>query len=70
MAAVKTAMQAVPIANIIAIMIRDYCGRVRVEIAEPNTPTDFRVAHADTFRRDRSSRFPAPTLFLIGNLIP
>lgn len=25
------------IANMIAVMIRDYCGRVGVEIAEPNT---------------------------------
>ena len=26
------------IANMIAVMIRDYCGRVGVEIAEPNAP--------------------------------
>ena len=27
------------IANMIAVMIRDYCGRVGVEIAEPSAPT-------------------------------
>jgi phosphopantetheinyl transferase len=65
-----TAIHAVPIANMIVTMMRDYCGQVGVEITEPSAPPDPRTEHADAFRRDRSNRFPIPTLFPLGHLFP
>jgi hypothetical protein len=38
------------IANMIAVMIRDYCGRVGVEIAEPSAPSAVRLPRAKSKR--------------------
>lgn len=40
------------IANMIAVMIRDYCGRVGVDIAEPGAP----IAHSKTAARAKKKK--------------
>lgn len=44
------------IANMIAVMIRDYCGRVGVEIAEPNNAPQKSQPRAKTARADSKAK--------------
>ena len=44
------------IANMIAVMIRDYCGRVGVEIAEPSAPSVVRQLPAKSTRAGAKSK--------------
>jgi len=44
------------IANMIAVMIRDYCGRVGVEIAEPGAPVVARPLPAKSKRSGPKSK--------------
>ncbi len=44
------------IANMIAVMIRDYCGRVGVEIAEPSAPSVVRRPSAKSKRAGPKSK--------------
>ena len=44
------------IANMIAVMIRDYCGRVGVEIAEPGAPSVARQPPAKSKRAGPKSK--------------
>ena len=44
------------IANMITVMIRDYCGRVGVEIAEPSAPSVVRQLPAKSTRAGAKSK--------------